>query len=230
MQSDNFTQRADRLPGCARPQPHQLHLRHERARAAGRSSRIGCGSSRLVYYRGSGNDISACSTTRTPATSPSGPTWPTPSRPAKSDGNGPLQPTLRLTVQVTPRNKLNLFWDEQISSDSIGAGLRDGRARDRRPGTTAASACSRPSGRRRRRTSCCSRRASARTCRTGTRARRPGNDRAPDSGDRTVHGRLRRPTAASQNLVVPRAEHGTPTGSARTPGTRRRRTSPAPTA
>ena len=25
-------------------------------------------------------------------------------------------------VQITPRNKLNLFWDEQISNDSIGQG------------------------------------------------------------------------------------------------------------
>ena len=43
-------------------------------------------------------------------------------RRSASDSNGPLQPNLRLTFQVTPRNKLNLFWDEQISSDSIGQG------------------------------------------------------------------------------------------------------------
>ena len=68
---------------------------------------------------------------------------------AKSDGNGPLQPDLRLTFQVSPRNKLNLFWDEQISNDSIGAGSCDDRAGNRRHGTTGSSACSRRSGRRR---------------------------------------------------------------------------------
>jgi hypothetical protein len=45
-----------------------------------------------------------------------------PLNPAKSDSNGPLQPNTRLTFQVSPRNRLNLFWDEQISSDSIGQG------------------------------------------------------------------------------------------------------------
>ena len=45
-----------------------------------------------------------------------------PARQAKSDGRGPMQPNLRLTIQVTPRNKLNLFWDEQISNNSIGQG------------------------------------------------------------------------------------------------------------
>jgi hypothetical protein len=36
--------------------------------------------------------------------------------------NGPLQPNLRLTFQLSSRDKLNLFWDEQISNDSLGAG------------------------------------------------------------------------------------------------------------
>ena len=44
------------------------------------------------------------------------------SRPAVASSNGPLQPNLRLTMQVTPRNKLDLFWDEQISSNSVGQG------------------------------------------------------------------------------------------------------------
>jgi hypothetical protein len=42
--------------------------------------------------------------------------------PAKSDSNGPVQPNLRLTWQIGTRHKLNLFWDEQISSDSVGRG------------------------------------------------------------------------------------------------------------
>jgi carboxypeptidase family protein len=44
------------------------------------------------------------------------------SRPALSGGRGPLQPALRLTFQLTRRDKLNLFWDEQISNNSLGAG------------------------------------------------------------------------------------------------------------
>ncbi|HEY1304759.1 MAG TPA: TonB-dependent receptor [Vicinamibacterales bacterium] len=43
-------------------------------------------------------------------------------RPALSGGRGPLQPALRLTFQVSRRDKLNLFWDEQISNNSLGAG------------------------------------------------------------------------------------------------------------
>jgi hypothetical protein len=76
------------------------------------------------YYRGSGNDVpiyhnrNAGDITK----------WtyePDLGRPAKSDSNGPIQPNLRLTMQVTPRNKLDLFWDEQISSNSIGQGSAD---------------------------------------------------------------------------------------------------------
>jgi hypothetical protein len=52
-------------------------------------------------------------------------------RQAKSDSRGPIQPNLRLTIQVSQRNKLNLFWDEQISSDSIGQGNSTKRAGDR---------------------------------------------------------------------------------------------------
>jgi Carboxypeptidase regulatory-like domain len=44
------------------------------------------------------------------------------SRPAVSGGRGPIQPNLRLTFQLTQRDKLNLFWDEQISNNSLGAG------------------------------------------------------------------------------------------------------------
>jgi hypothetical protein len=43
-------------------------------------------------------------------------------RPALSGGRGPIQPNLRLTWQVSSRDKLNVFWDEQISNNSIGAG------------------------------------------------------------------------------------------------------------
>jgi Carboxypeptidase regulatory-like domain len=43
-------------------------------------------------------------------------------RPAVSGGRGPIQPNLRLTFQLSSRDKLNLFWDEQISNNSLGAG------------------------------------------------------------------------------------------------------------
>jgi hypothetical protein len=43
-------------------------------------------------------------------------------RPAVAGGRGPLQPNLRLTLQLTSRDKLNLFWDEQVSNNSLGAG------------------------------------------------------------------------------------------------------------
>jgi hypothetical protein len=48
-------------------------------------------------------------------------------RPALSGGRGPLQPALRLTFQLSSRDKLNLFWDEQISNNSLGARIGDER-------------------------------------------------------------------------------------------------------
>jgi hypothetical protein len=45
-----------------------------------------------------------------------------PTRQAKSDGRGPIQPYLRLTLQASRRDKVTLFWDEQISNNSIGQG------------------------------------------------------------------------------------------------------------
>jgi hypothetical protein len=76
----------------------------------------------LGYYRGSENTIPACSTTRTSGTRRSGATVADEQRPALSGGRGPIQPALRLTVQLSSRDKLNLFWDEQISNNSLGAG------------------------------------------------------------------------------------------------------------
>jgi hypothetical protein len=40
-----------------------------------------------------------------------------------SVSNGPLQPNLRLTVQLSRRDKLNLFWDEQISNNQYPSGV-----------------------------------------------------------------------------------------------------------
>jgi hypothetical protein len=74
-----------------------------------------------TYYRGSSSDISMFFNKNagdiTKWTYEADPT-----RQAKNVGNGPLQPNLRLTVQLSRRDKLNLFWDEQISNNSIGQG------------------------------------------------------------------------------------------------------------
>jgi Carboxypeptidase regulatory-like domain len=75
----------------------------------------------LLSYRGNGSDVSMFHNKNAGDITK----WlyeADPARQAKSDSRGPIQPNLRLTVQVTPRNKLNLFWDEQISSNSIGQG------------------------------------------------------------------------------------------------------------
>jgi hypothetical protein len=76
------------------------------------------------YYRGNGNDVpmyhnrNAGDVTKWTYEADL-------SRPAKFDSNGPIQPNLRLTLQLSARNKLDLFWDEQISSNSIGQGSSD---------------------------------------------------------------------------------------------------------
>jgi len=74
-----------------------------------------------VYYRGSGSDISMFQNLNAGDVTK----WlyvADRTHQAKSDGRGPLQPNLRLTFQVNQRQKLNLFWDEQISNNSIGQG------------------------------------------------------------------------------------------------------------
>ena len=74
-----------------------------------------------VYYRGSGSDISMYHNANAGDVTK----WlyvADTSHQAKSDGRGPLQPNLRLTFQLAQRHKLNLFWDEQISNNSIGQG------------------------------------------------------------------------------------------------------------
>ena len=43
-------------------------------------------------------------------------------RPAISESHTPIQPLARVTIQAGPRNKVNLFWDEQKSGQNLGAG------------------------------------------------------------------------------------------------------------
>jgi hypothetical protein len=75
----------------------------------------------LLSYRGSGNDVSMFHNRNAGDITK----WlyeADLNQQAKSDSYGPIQPNLRLTIQLSSRDKLNLFWDEQISSDSIGQG------------------------------------------------------------------------------------------------------------
>ncbi len=146
-----------------------------------------------AYYRGSGNDVSmfhnlnAGDITKWTYEADR-------SRQAKSNGRGPVQPNLRLTVQLSSRDKLNLFWDEQISNNSIGAGSATS-APETGAYNHAGSGCSRPSGRLPRPIGCCSRRGSAPTSPTGTIASAPtttvASSRSPSSAPPCA-----RPTAA----------------------------------
>ena len=119
LQSDNFTQR---VIDAGLRRPNRTNYNYDTSVSGGgpilkdRLWYYG-----LVYYRGAGNDINMFHNRNAGDLTK----WTyvaDPNRPAKSDSNGPLQPNLRLTFQVSQRNKLNLFWDEQISSDSIGQG------------------------------------------------------------------------------------------------------------
>jgi Carboxypeptidase regulatory-like domain len=122
MQSDNFTQR---VIDAGLTRPNRINYNYDTSVSSGgpvikdRLWYYG-----LVYYRGAGNDISMFHNKNAGDITK----WTyvaDPNRPAKSDSNGPLQPNLRLTFQLSQRNKLNLFWDEQISSNSIGQGDSD---------------------------------------------------------------------------------------------------------
>ena len=122
LQSSNYTERI-REAGLALP--NEVNYNYDvSASSGGPIVRDRLWYFTQSYYRGSGNDVpmyhnrNAGDITK----------WtyePDFTRPAKSDSNGPLQPNLRLTMQLTPRNKLDLFWDEQISSNSIGQGSAD---------------------------------------------------------------------------------------------------------
>jgi hypothetical protein len=125
MQSDNFTQR---LIDSGLRRPNRINYIYDTSGSAGGpivKDRLWYFST--VYYRGNGNDISMFHNvnagdlskwTYVPADGLDG----RPLNPAKSDSNGPLQPNLRLTIQPSQRNRLNLFWDEQISSGNITQG------------------------------------------------------------------------------------------------------------
>ena len=179
MQSDNYTQRAEGRRPDASPAEDQLSAGTRAFRSAGRSRRIGCGSSSTCVLPGQRERR------------PGHVLQQERRRPHQVDLRAGLQPAGRATAtaghdQADPAPDLpglaarqaELFWDEQFRfNDSLadrrhhrsdGGRARDRYGRNRMDGNAAAA--SRSSGRRRRRTSCCSRRASAPTCRTGTGA------------------------------------------------------------
>ncbi len=106
-------------------------------------------------------------------------------QPSGQNGNSPgtIRPTLRLTAQVTPRNKLNMFWDPstfRFSDRPQIGGITGPTAGAPETGTVSGGTGWKQGtyGRleqirwtsRRRRTGCCWRRAWGRTNRTGTGA------------------------------------------------------------
>jgi hypothetical protein len=76
-----------------------------------------------TYYRGQSNDVSMFHNKNagdlTKWTYEADRTRPQ----FQNAANGPLQPNVRLTVQLSSRDKLNLFWDEQISNDQYPTGV-----------------------------------------------------------------------------------------------------------
>ena len=76
----------------------------------------------LAYYRGSENTIPGMFYNRNEWDPTKWGYVADTNRPAFPGGRGPLQPALRLTFQASSRDKLSVFWDEQISNNSLGAG------------------------------------------------------------------------------------------------------------
>jgi hypothetical protein len=76
----------------------------------------------LGYYRGSENTIPGMFYNQNEFDPTKWSYVPDTNRPALSGGRGPLQPALRVTFQLSSRDKLNTYWDEQVSNNSLGAG------------------------------------------------------------------------------------------------------------
>ena len=75
-----------------------------------------------TYYRGSSTDVSMFYNRNAGDLTK----WtyePDRGRQFRNEANGPLQPNVRLTVQLSSRDKLNLFWDEQISNNQYPSGV-----------------------------------------------------------------------------------------------------------
>ena len=114
-------------------------------RAAAASSATDCGSTPAYRQAEAEARSPACGSTRTPATRTPGRWTSTQSRPAFSDGperNG----IARLTLQVTPRNKVNLHWSEQYPSAPNNDRRRHARRRRRKQTAARFPAIAHPAG------------------------------------------------------------------------------------
>jgi len=119
MRATNFTQR---IQDAGLVAPNQINYNYDTSWSSGGPIlRDRLWYFTQTYYRGSGQDISMFHNKNagdiTKWTYEADPT-----RQANTNANGPLQPNLRLTVQLASRDKLNLFWDEQISNDVVNQG------------------------------------------------------------------------------------------------------------
>src|SRR6185436_14377281 len=120
-QASNYTDRIKKLaPGLA--PPNSVNYNYDTSVSSGGPVvRDKLWYFSQVYYRGSGSDISMFQNLNAGDITK----WlyaADTAHQAKSDGRGPLQPNVRLTFQLAQRHKLNLFWDEQISNNSISQG------------------------------------------------------------------------------------------------------------
>jgi hypothetical protein len=120
MQASNYTQ-ALQDAGLRRPAKTN-HMYDTSFSAGGPIVRDRLWFFGMAYYRGSSADVPGMYYNRNAGDTTKWTYEPDLSRPAVSEGRGPIQPNLRLTVGLSSRDKLNLFWDEQISNNSLGAG------------------------------------------------------------------------------------------------------------
>jgi len=120
MQASNYTEALQRA-GLRRP-AHTNYMYDTSFAAGGPILRDRIWFFALAYYRGSSSDVPGMYYNRNAGNIAKWTYEPDLSRPAVSRGRGPIQPNLRLTMQLSSRDKLNLFWDEQISNNSLGAG------------------------------------------------------------------------------------------------------------
>jgi hypothetical protein len=120
MRASNFTERIQEAGLAA---PNQINYNYDTSVSSGGPIvRDRLWYFTQSYYRGSSSDVSMFYNKN--AGDPTRWTYEADkSRQFKSESNGPLQPNLRLTVQLSRRDKVNLFWDEQISNNQFPSGV-----------------------------------------------------------------------------------------------------------
>ena len=120
MRASNFT---DRIIAAGLVAPNQINYNYDTSVSSGGPIlRDRLWYFTQTYYRGSSTDVSMFYNRNAGDLSK----WtyePDTSRQFRNTANGPLQPNLRLSVQVSSRDKVNLFWDEQISNNQFPSGV-----------------------------------------------------------------------------------------------------------